>query len=109
MGFLIWLCLTLSALEAGFCAYLWFELQKRLSETRALPILRQLSDELNKDYGRQFRSIETEWSDMYQKFSRLVGRVDREKRPSVPVEPPDNPPPLPLTRSELVRRWRANK
>lgn len=91
-----------------FCVYLYLELQKRPLETEVPQLLSASSEELSKNYARQFRAIETEWDDMYQKFSRLAGRMDREKRTS-PPEPADHPPtPQATTRSELLRRYRAH-
>lgn len=96
MVILAWVSIGFALLEACFCAYLWYELQKRVLSTSVSPLLKQLSEELSKDYGRQFRSIETEWDDMYQKFSRLAGRMDREKRlPSPPSNSEPAPPPRP--------------
>lgn len=102
---------TLLALFAlGFCWYLYTEVSKRVLSTAVSLLLKQSSEELSKDYARQFRSIETEWDDMYQKFSRLAGRMDREKRSSVPAEPPEHtPPPVLQNRSDLMRQWRSRR
>ena len=93
-----------------FCVYLYLELQKRPLATEVPSLLASSSEELSKNYARQFRAIETEWDDMYQKFARLAGRMDREKRVSPPsTEPTDHPAPPPsITRSELLRRYRAH-
>lgn len=99
--------LALSAL--GFCWFLYTEVSKRVLSTAVSQLLKQSSEELSKDYARQFRSIETEWDDMYQKFSRLAGRMDREKRltPSETPGPVVETPPPPASRSELLKRWRT--
>lgn len=62
------------------------------------------SKALSKDYERQFRALETEWADMYQKFQRIVGRMDRNRalEPSMPTEVE----PEPMTRSDLLRRFK---
>lgn len=110
MGFLTWLGLTLAASALGFCAYLWFELQKRVLPSQMSALLQQSSDELIKNYVRQFHGIETEWADMYQKFSRLVGRVDREKALVPRIQPEAQPEqPAAASRADILKRWRATK
>jgi hypothetical protein len=69
-------------------------------------LLQSSSDELNKAYEKRLKSIEVEWEDMYQKFSRLTGRMDRQKALSNPSEPPEPAAPQPLTRSDLLRRFK---
>lgn len=86
MAVLAWISIAFALLEAGFCAYLWLELQRRVLSTSVTQLLKQSSEELSKDYGRQFRAIETEWGDMYQKFSRLAGRMDRGRRDDTAVD-----------------------
>jgi len=102
--------LGFGAVALCFCVYLYLELQKRPLTTEVPSLLSASSEELSKNYARQFRAIEIEWDDMYQKFSRLAGRMDREKRNSPPnPEPNDHPsPPATLSRSDLLRRYRAN-
>lgn len=107
MAFLTWLALTLAGCALAFCAYLYLELQKYVLRSALPLLLQQSSEELSKNYGKQFRGIETEWDDMYQKFSRLAGRMDREKRSTPQPEPEEPTPPTALTRSELLRRWRS--
>lgn len=106
MAVLGWLALALAVLGLGFCFFLYIEVSKRVLTTAVYQMLKQYADELSKESQRNVREIETEWTDMYQKFSRLAGRMDREKRPSIPVEAPELPPPPPVTRHELLRRWR---
>lgn len=110
MAFLTWFALTLAAFALAFCAYLWFELQKRVSPSEISTLLQQYSDELIKNYVRQFHGIETEWADMYQKFSRLAGRVDREKalQPKVIQEAPPEPAPI-ASRADILKRWRSSR
>jgi len=101
---------SLGLLGLSFSVYLFLELQKRVLTNEVSSLLQSSSEELSKNYARQFRAIETEWDDMYQKFSRLAGRMDREKRssPQPSPEPADHPPVSPITRSELLRRYRAH-
>lgn len=110
MGFLIWIALTLAVSGLLFCAYLYMLLQGRVSREDIRSMLQSYSEELSKDYARQFRAIESEWDDQYQKFSRLAGRMDRSKAgPPKEAEPPSPEPATPLTRSDLLKRWRLNK
>ncbi len=110
MGFLVWFALTLAAFALLFCVYLWLELQKRVLKGEVTPLLRSSCDELKQDYAREVRGIATEWDDMYQKFSRLAGRMDREKRPApepeqvAPVEEPKH-----TTRSDILRQYRGRR
>ena len=109
MMVLAWVSIVLALLGLGCCFFLYTEVQRRVLSTAVSQLLRQSAEELNKDYARQFRSIETEWDDMYQKFSRLAGRMDREKR-QLPAETPEPPPPpVPQSRHELLKMWRSNE
>lgn len=88
------------------CVYLWLELQKRPSTEDIAPALSHASEELSKTYARSLRDIETEWADMYQKFSRLVGRVDKTRA----LEAPPNAQPEPqrqMSRSDIIRQHRG--
>ena len=107
MAFLAWLTLTLAAFALSFCAYLWLELQKRVLPGDLRSLLQSYSEELNKNYERQFRGIETEWDDMYQKFSRLAGRMDRTKAAPTRAEEPPPPEPVISSRADILKRWRG--
>jgi hypothetical protein len=89
-----------------FCVYLYLELQKKLSSEDVGSKLRLYSEELNKDYARQFRNLETEWTDIYAKMSKLAGRIDKTKALE---SPPTNTKEQPRyeRRSDLVRRHRG--
>ncbi len=103
MGF-VSLILAVSALF--FCVYLWLELQKRPLRTDIGGLLSQSSDDMLKSYAKSLREIETEWADMYQKFSRLAGRVDKTRA----LDAPQNTAPAepkPMTRSDLLRQHKA--
>jgi len=88
------------------CVYLWLELQKKLSSEDVASKLSLASEELNKTYAKSVRDIETEWADMYQKFSRLVGRVDKVRAIEAPrnVEPEQ---PRQMSRSDIIRQHRG--
>lgn len=100
------IALGFATLGLAFCAYLYLELQKRPYGEAMRSQLTSYSEELNKTYAANFRAIETEWTDMYQKFSRLAGRMDRQKYLDSPTAKEEAPlsPAMPLTRSEILRR-----
>jgi hypothetical protein len=91
------------------CVYLWLELQKKLSSEDIGTKLSLASEELSKAYAKQLREIEAEWADMYQKFSRLAGRVDKNR--GLEAAPnTQNPAPGPVltgSRSDLIRKHRG--
>jgi hypothetical protein len=98
------------AVFALFCSvYLYLELQKKLSSEDVVSKLSLASEELSKSYARSFRELETEWADMYQKFSRLAGRVDKNRGLEAAQNPQLRAPELPATgtRSDLLRKHRG--
>jgi hypothetical protein len=100
--------LILALLALFCCVYLWLESQKKLSKEDIAPALCHASEELSKTYAKSVRDIETEWADMYQKFSRLAGRMDKTRA----IETPQNPAPeVPRqgTRSDLIRQHRNGR
>jgi hypothetical protein len=102
--------LVLAALALSFCAYLWLELQKKLSEGDISSALQRSSEELNKTSEKSFRALEAEWVDMYSKFMRLAGRIDKTKGIDAPKEvSPPHEAALPLRRSDLIRRSNGRK
>lgn len=96
------LVLSISALL--FCVYLYLETQKKLSRTDIVYELSHASEELSKSFGKSVREIETEWTEMYQKFMRIAGRVDKVKALESPNPLPEEP--KTLTRSDILRRSR---
>jgi len=99
------LALILAVFALFCCVYLWLELQKKLSSEDVVSKLSQSSEELSKNYARSLREIETEWADMYSKFSRLVGRVDKVRAIESQTESPKQEPAL--TRSDILRRHKG--
>lgn len=97
--------LILAVLALSCCVYLWLESQKKLSKEDVAPALCHASEELSKTYAKSVRDIETEWADMYQKFSRLAGRMDKTRAIEAPIEAPREAP-RQGTRSDLIRRHR---
>lgn len=100
--------LILAVLALSCCVYLWLELQKRLSKEDVAPALSHASEELSKTYAKSVRDIETEWADMYQKFSRLAGRMDKTRA----IESPQTQQPEVQrqgSRSDLIRQHRNGR
>jgi uncharacterized protein HemX len=101
------LILAVCALSA--CVYLWLELQKKLSSEDVAAALQHASDELSKTYARSYKEIETEWTDMYEKFKRIMGRADKVRGLEVGPAPQNAAAGLPATgtRSDLLRKHRG--
>jgi hypothetical protein len=93
-----------------FCSvWLYVELQKKLSPTDIEKKLSSYSDELKQTYGRSVKEIEAEWCDMYEKFSKLAGRMDKRRgieQAQAAQEPRPEVQNLP-SRSDLVRKHRG--
>ena len=89
--------------SALFSIYIWSELRKRPERSELGKLLEESSSKLLEASKRSLREIETEWEDMYAKFSRLAGRMDRVKQlQTPPAAPPENPPAR--TRADILRR-----
>lgn len=103
------IALILSVCGLLFCSWLYLESRRTLSEKDIAPALNHASEELSKTYARQLREIETEWSDMYQKFSRLAGRVDKNRGLEIAqnASGPVTAPVLTGSRSDLLRKHRG--
>jgi len=69
-------------------------ISERLKEGDLEPMLSKRVEELSKDYGRRLREIEVEWDNMFDKFSKLAGRIDRRRALESPPPPSqkDTPP-----------------
>jgi hypothetical protein len=111
---MLWLtviALSLALLSA--CGWLWsfLDSSQRPKRSELRELLDQYAETVLKEYARQFKALETEWDDMYQKFSRLTGRMDRQRALREGVEPrprPEVEPEQPtLTHSDIMRRWRS--
>lgn len=68
------------------------------------PLLSKYAEELSSDYAKRLRAIEVEWDNMYDKFSKLAGRLDRRRALEAPPPSPPDATPIELTRSEILRR-----
>jgi len=104
----MWLAIgafILSALALSCCAYLYLASRAFVSKGDLPSLLQSSSDALNKASEKQYRALEAEWIDMYSKFTRLAGRIDKTKglEATKPAPPEDIPAPI-LRRSDLVRR-----
>lgn len=87
-----------------FCAFLWLELREKLSKADIRSELQQSCDELNKTSERSVRALEAEWADMYSKFMRLAGRMDKTKGlDDARALPPATEAPRVMRRSDLLR------
>ena len=98
------LCLVFTVLALSSSVYLWLELRSKLSRSDIIIELQQSSEELKKTYGKSIKEIETEWDDMYEKFSRLIGRMDRRKQQLAEKQPVEEEPQM--TRSDVLRKYR---
>jgi len=105
------IALILAVCALLFCVYLWLELQKKLSGEDVVSKLALSSDALKETYARQLREIETEWADMYQKFTRLAGRVDKNRGLEAAQSPqiPQAGVALTGSRSDLLRKHRGGR
>lgn len=99
------LSLLLAVCALSGCVYLWLELQKKPSNESLRGTLKSYSEELSKDYARITREIEAEWTEMYQKFTRIAGRIDKTRALEAPPNH-ENHDEKPLSRSDLLRRLR---
>lgn len=100
----------LATLALSFCVYLWLELQRKLSAKDITSELSRSSEELNKTSERSFRALEAEWTDMYSKFMRLAGRMDKTKGiDDAKPQPVTAAEPQFLRRSDLIRKTNGRK
>ena len=97
------LALFSSLASAACCIYTWSELRKRPERSELGKLLEESSSKLLESSKRSLREIETEWEEMYQKFSRLAGRMDRVKQLQAAKETPAEPTPT-RTRADILRR-----
>ena len=102
------IALILAVFALSCCVYLWLESQKKLSKEDVAPALCHASEELSKTYAKSVRDIETEWADMYQKFSRLAGRMDKTRAIETTPERIQDAP-RQGTRSDLIRQHRNGR
>jgi hypothetical protein len=99
-----YIALFVSALSLICSVWLFLELSKKLSTEDLKSKLSLSSEELSKSYARSVKDIEMEWANMYEKFNRLVGRVDRKRALDAPApSAPEEPPVQALKRSDLLR------
>lgn len=111
--FPVWIAyLALLLALASGCISLWcfIDSKERPKKQELRELLEQSSATVLEEYARKFRALETEWDDMYQKFGRLAGRMDRQRALNSPPPPEDSPnigPQAPLSRADLLRKWRG--
>lgn len=89
----------------SLAAFVWLYLERSESvkKTEIGPLLSESAKSLSSEYDKRLRAIEVEWDDMYQKFSRLTGRMDRQ-RAMQPQQPEPAAEPAPMSRIEILRR-----
>ena len=101
--------LSISALFCSLLAllcsvWLFFQLSDKLSKGDLESKLASSSLELSKKYALSVKEIEMEWANMYEKFARLAGRMDRKKALDSPIliskQPEEQQP---MSRSDLLR------
>jgi len=84
-------------------------LSKKLERSDIRPLLESESEGITRTLKASIKAIEIEWDDMYLKFSRLAGRIDREKAKIIPRSDEPTPEPPIATRADILKRWRSNK
>jgi hypothetical protein len=105
----LWLpvtALALAFLSVCGCAWTFLDTLQRPKRTELKDLLEQYAQTLSADYARRLKLLETEWDDMYQKFGKLAGRMDRQRALDKPATPDEADQPAP-TRSEILRKWRS--
>lgn len=101
------IALVLGLLSACTCVFLFIDISQRPRSSELRDLLERQSESVLKQYLTQFRALETEWDDMYQKFSRLAGRMDRQKALSAPAPIQESVSEVPQTRADLLRRYKS--
>lgn len=101
------IALIIGLLSACISVWSYMDSSQRPKREELRSLLERYSQELSKKSEQQLKAIETEWDDMYQKFSRLTGRMDRQKAIEKAAEPRPVPEPPVLSRSDLVRKHKG--
>lgn len=104
---LIWVCLFSSLVAVFLSVWCFLSLPKKLEITDISGALEKASEDTARTVERRIKAIEIEWDDMYQKFSKLAGRVDRQRQLDTAKAPPAEEPVKVRTRSDILRRGRA--
>jgi len=97
---------VVAALSLGLALWNYTALSERPKKAEMAPSLSKIAEELSKDSARKIREIETEWDNMYDKFAKLAGRLDRRRALESPPPQTEEPSPVELTRSEILRRFK---
>lgn len=88
----------------------WLDSKNNVRKHEFPALLKQSAEDLSQESDKRLRSLEAEWDDMYAKFARLAGRMDRQKALTPPPPPEPEQEILPaLSHSEILRRRRARK
>lgn len=97
---------VVAALSLGLALWNYTALLERPKNAEMGPLLSKYAEELSKDSARKIREIETEWDNMYDKFAKLAGRLDRRRAIESPPPAIEQSAPVELTRSEILRRFK---
>lgn len=101
----------LAACGLCFCVYLYSLFPDKVSRKDISTALQSSSDDVTKTLEKSFRSLEAEWIEMYDKFMRVLGRMEKTKGLDSRRATSENEqvPEPPLTQSDILRRWRNRK
>jgi len=98
------LAVCFSVLALLCSVWLYFQSLDKLSKGDLEPKLQSYWQEQNKKFASSVKEIETEWDNMYEKFAKLAGRMDRKKYlDSKPEEKLEAEPQRIQSRSDLLR------
>lgn len=105
MSWLTYLALGLSFLAVFSSVWCFLRLSEKLEKSDIRPALENASNEITSEITRKIKAIEVDWDNMYLKFSKLAGRMDRE-RALIAGDSEPAAPAAPTTRAEIYRKWR---
>ncbi len=101
------LALVFALASASLSTVVFLGLSRKLELKDVSKALEQSSAEQSANYARSIRAIQTEWEDIYQKFTRLTGRVEKAKgldssakETTTPVEA------APMRRADILKKYR---
>lgn len=100
------LALVFALASSFLSAVVFIGFSRKLEEKDVSKLLERSSEEISENYAKQLRGIQTEWDDMYQKFTRLTGRVEKAKglESSATTSAPRDEPLT--TRASILRKYR---
>ncbi len=99
--------LVFALASASLSIVVFLGLSRKLEQKDISKALEKSCEEQSANYARSIRAIQTEWEDIYQKFTRLTGRVEKAK--GLDSSASTSPPPAevqPTTRAAILRKFR---